>query len=85
MGGKISNISSQEEGVLFLRSFFTAKELETLSHRFQIVEFLLQGLSQRDIAEKLGISLSQVSRGSAELQFGSGAQFFKNFFEEKQG
>jgi len=82
MGEKLAQLDSPQEGVLFLQSFFTAKERETLYHRFQIIQLLLEGKSQRDIAQVLGISLSQVSRGSAELQFGSGAHFFEAFFEK---
>ncbi len=83
MGAKIASLTASKEGELFLMSFFTAKERKTLWHRFQIIELLLKGVSQRDIAEQLGISLSQVSRGSAELQFGTGAQFFKSFLSSE--
>ena len=79
---KISEIKDAKTAEQFLRSFLTPKELQELLNRYKLVEQLLQGIPQRKIAQNLGISISQISRGSEELQFGTGAEFFPQFFKE---
>jgi len=58
-----------------LRSFFeailTPKELAEIPTRLQIVKMLKQGLPQREIAEKLGVGVATVTRGSKEIQKGN--------------
>lgn len=66
----------------FFRAFFTPKECNTLSDRYQLVQMLLEEKPQREIAKTLGVSISQISRGSAELQFGMGREFFPAFFKK---
>ncbi len=67
----------------FLRAFLTPKELMTLCERYELVRLLVQGMPQREISERLGVSISQISRGSAELQFGAGEEVFPKLFKEK--
>jgi len=64
----------------FLKAFFTPKELETLTSRVNLVGMLIEGKSQREIVEDLGVSFSQINRGSHELQYGAGKKFFPKFF-----
>jgi len=64
----------------FFKAFFTPKELETLESRVNLVDMLLQEKSQREIVELLGVSFSQINRGSHELQYGTGKKFFPLFF-----
>lgn len=54
----------------FLRNILTPAELDEVSKRLQIVKLLLAGVSQRDVAKKLGVSMGTVSRGSRELKYG---------------
>ena len=54
----------------FLRGILTPKERETVARRWQLVRLLARGATQRDIAERLGISLCKITRGSRELQHG---------------
>lgn len=60
--------SSQELSKLF-NLFFTIEEKETLSSRFLIIRALLEEhLTQREIAEKYGVSIAQITRGSNALK-----------------
>jgi len=52
----------------FLRSLLTENEIGELSSRWELVKMLDDGASQRKIAEKLGLSLCKITRGSKELK-----------------
>ena len=66
----IVKISSPSVAESFLHNILTPAELEEVSVRLQIVKLLLQGLPQREVAKKLGVSMGTVSRGSRELKYG---------------
>ncbi|MEN8253499.1 MAG: YerC/YecD family TrpR-related protein [Patescibacteria group bacterium] len=68
------NIKSEKEMFLFLQGILTPKELEEIPTRLQIVKMLKAGTAQHKIAEKLGIGVATVTRGSKEIQLGR----FKN-------
>ncbi len=65
-------MSIKETGTFesFLGNILTPSELEEISKRLQIVKLLIKGVSQRDVAKKLGVSMGTVSRGSRELKYG---------------
>lgn len=52
----------------FLKSILTEKEINDISSRWELVKMLDLGISQRKIAEKLGLSLCKITRGSRELK-----------------
>lgn len=58
----------------FLFGILTTTEIEQLGIRYQIVKLLKQGMPQHQIAEKLGIGVATVTRGSKMLKEGK----FKN-------
>lgn len=51
-----------------LRDLLTAGELADVANRLQIIEMLLQGVPQRQIADKLGVGIATVTRGSHHLK-----------------
>ena len=55
----------------FLRAILTPKELSEIPTRLQIVKMLKKGIPQREIADKLGVGIATVTRGSRELQKGN--------------
>jgi TrpR family transcriptional regulator, trp operon repressor len=62
----------------------TTEEKFALSMRYQLVKELLLGeLSQRDIAKKLNVSISKITRGSNQLKLHS-AEFKKKLLLEMQ-
>jgi TrpR family trp operon transcriptional repressor len=52
----------------FFNSLFTEKEIADISSRWELVKLLDNGMSQRKIAKKLGLSLCKITRGSRELK-----------------
>ena len=50
------------------RSLLTPSELSEISKRLQIFKLLEQGMPQRQIAEKLGVGIATVTRGSRALK-----------------
>ena len=79
---KIKSLSQEDVEKLF-EALFTPQELETLEMRCHLVRELINGTTQREIAKKLNISMSQISRGSRELQYGVGKEIFPKLFEKK--
>jgi Trp operon repressor len=64
--------SSDQEMADLLASILTPEELMQIKKRWQIVKMLLEGETQRTIAQKLQISTAKVGRGSRELKYGNG-------------
>jgi TrpR family trp operon transcriptional repressor len=52
----------------FFEDIFTPAELDDISLRWKLMKDLHQGLTQRKIAEKYGISLCKITRGSKILK-----------------
>ncbi|TFG64625.1 MAG: transcriptional regulator [Spirochaetales bacterium] len=52
----------------FLNSLLTKKELAEVSSRWALVRLIDEGVSQRQIASRLGLSLCKITRGSKELK-----------------
>ncbi len=77
----IAHLESDKDVENFLRAFMTPKECNTLCDRYALIEMLMAGYPQREISETLGVSISQISRGSAELQFGVGREVFPKIFK----
>ncbi|MBI4129886.1 transcriptional regulator [Candidatus Roizmanbacteria bacterium] len=59
---------TREEMLDFLHGILTPKELEEIPTRLQIVKMLKKNIAQHTIAEKLGVGIATVTRGSKELQ-----------------
>jgi TrpR family trp operon transcriptional repressor len=64
----------------FLKCILTPYELQEVSGRWELVKLLDQGVSQRRIAEQLGMSLCKITRGSRELKKNGSA--FKRVLSE---
>ncbi|MBI9104171.1 MAG: transcriptional regulator [Spirochaetales bacterium] len=52
----------------FLGSLLTPNELQEVSTRWALVKLIDDGMSQRNIARELGLSLCKITRGSKELK-----------------
>jgi TrpR family transcriptional regulator, trp operon repressor len=74
-----ASIEDEEEAALLLQDILTPQELASIAERWQLVRALDAGLPQRDIAKKLKISISKITRGSHMLQYGKGG--FRVFLE----
>lgn len=73
-------IETPKEAQLLLSDLLTPQERESLVERWQEIQLLAKGITQREVAKKLNISISKVTRGSHALQYGSGG--FLHFLEK---
>ena len=73
LAGLFNSARSGGETEDLITDLFTPAERRDLWERWCIVDLLLQGNSQRDIRDRLGVSISKVTRGSREIQYGTGA------------
>lgn len=64
----LADTSDQEVIEAFLKSILTKNEIDEISGRWELVKLLHDGMSQRKIAERLGVSLCKITRGSRELK-----------------
>ena len=64
------NIKNREKMEDFLLGILTPKELQEIPTRLQIVKMLRKGISQHEIAGKLGVGIATVTRGSREIKLG---------------
>jgi len=72
----------------FFQCLFTKAELEEFAKRWILVRELDQGVTQREIARKYGMSLCKITRGSKELKKEDSAfrrmlDIYKKSVEEK--
>lgn len=65
-------IESPKEAKDLLGDILTPQELESVAERWQEIQLLAAGYTQREVAKKLNISISKVTRGSRMLQYGTG-------------
>lgn len=64
----LNKLKTKEEINTFLNEILTQKEIDTLSKRWRILKMLADGVSQREIAQKLNVSLCKITRGSKILK-----------------
>ena len=67
--------AQKQPGVIerFLLELLTPGEAHDLALRWELVELLVAGVSQRQIASRLGISLCKITRGAKILKKRNGA------------
>ncbi|OIO54603.1 hypothetical protein AUJ46_02795 [Candidatus Peregrinibacteria bacterium CG1_02_54_53] len=73
------SVQNKKEAEKLLCDILTPQELASVAERWQLIQELNKGTPQRDIARKLNISISKITRGSRMLQYGGGgfAYFLK--------
>jgi Trp operon repressor len=69
-----------KESEMLLKDILTPQELETIAERWQLIQALASGMTQRDVAKKCDVSISKITRGAHELQYGSGG--FRHFLKK---
>lgn len=65
----ISQLKNEEEVATFLEAVLTPSERSKIDERIRIFVELLKGQPQRQIAEKLDVSITSVTRGSRVLKY----------------
>jgi TrpR family trp operon transcriptional repressor len=74
-----SAIQTPAEAEQLLADILTPQELAAIAERWQLVQELQKRTPQREIAKKLNVSISKITRGSRMLQYGAGG--FRIFLE----
>lgn len=67
-----ASVKSEEEAAKLLADLLTPQEMASVAERWQLIQELAKGTPQRDIAKKLNVSISKITRGSRMLQYGGG-------------
>jgi TrpR-related protein YerC/YecD len=68
----IVRLATVGEAAAFLRDLCTRKELEEMSHRWEAVKLLDQGIPYREISDRTGLSTATITRINQWLQHGTG-------------
>lgn len=68
----VLSLDGLDETAAFFRDLCTRRELEEMSHRWQIVRLLDEGMSYRDVSERTGASTATISRIAQWLNHGTG-------------
>lgn len=66
----LTEITDTKDMQDFLKGILTPQELVEIPQRLAIVKMLKAGIPQHEIAQKLGVGVATVTRGSKELQKG---------------
>ena len=66
----LAGLRNEKEVDDLLVALLTPREREKIALRWKLVRMLEAGLTQRVIAERLGVSLCKITRGSRELKTG---------------
>lgn len=67
-----ASIETKEEAEMLLKDILTPQERDDIAERWQLIQALASGLTQREVAKKCKVSISKVTRGAHELKYGSG-------------
>lgn len=63
-----SEITDRDEMRRLFSELFTPHELNDITLRWELLKLLKEGHSQREIAQRLGISLCKITRGAKILK-----------------
>lgn len=75
----VASVRGTKEVGELLRALLTPAEHAELAKRWQIVKQLNRRIPQREIRDKLKVSVATVTRGSRELKYGNGT--FQKFYQ----
>ena len=78
----IIDLETREECQKFFNDLLTPQELNGINKRLQILFLLYQGLTQREIAKQLKVSIGTISRANKTLMYGTGGS--REIFEKLQ-
>ena len=78
----VKSLHTEAEIEAFFKELLTKSEIEILSKRWRILNLLNQGVTQREIAKSLQVSLCKVTRGAKILK-DKNSILSKNLIKEK--
>jgi len=68
----LAKLDDPESIERFLQDLLTPAEIQALTERWAIVRMLAAGMTQREVALALDVSVTTVTRGNRQLQHGAG-------------
>jgi TrpR-related protein YerC/YecD len=68
----IARLNNEEDVARFCRDIMTESEIEAISGRWQAAKLLSEGLPQREVSDKTGVSIATVTRVNKWLKRGMG-------------
>ena len=68
LAAAFTQVNDTEAMMQFIDEIFTPAERHNIALRWRLMQMLREGVSQRLIAEELGISLCKITRGSKILK-----------------
>jgi TrpR family trp operon transcriptional repressor len=77
----LASIDDEQLMLELLTELLTPSEIHRIEQRWELVRLLDEGVSQREISRRLGISLCNITRGSRELKKPGSA--FRTVMEHK--
>jgi len=69
----LSKTTDMEDMKGLLEDMLTPQEIVELGERMAIIGHLLEGKTQRVVAQTMGISVTTVNRGARVIKFGTGS------------
>ena len=80
----IASSKDKKQVMEYLKALLTPAEVKNIAQRWGILKGLYEGKSQRKVAEELGVSLCNVTRGARELKLTDSAlrKFLKQYFKK---
>lgn len=76
----LASAETVDEVALLIEDLLTPQERASVAERWQLIQELEKGTTQRDISKKLNLSIAKVTRGSRALRYGKGG--FRYFLEK---
>ena len=64
----LDKLESEQQITECLDALLTPKELDEIANRMAIIRLLRRGVSQREIAQQLGVGIATVTRGARVLK-----------------
>jgi len=71
LSGLLQKARDRNELETLLRGVLTPQEIDEIVLRWELLVRLLNGETQRQISQKLGVSLGKIARGSRLLKYGT--------------
>ncbi len=68
LGSALAALKTPAAAEKFLKEMLTTREYHDFTLRWELLELLSDGMPQRGIAERLGISLCKITRGARILK-----------------
>lgn len=67
-----TQLKTSKDAERFLEDILTPQELNAVVERWMLIKLLIEGKTQREVRDELGIAIATVTRGARQLKYGTG-------------